>query len=122
MIQLGGFLGRIHGPLMKVCLSLMKNIIKPLTKSLLISLRLTAAASATDAAIQNSKKFHGYRYHDRTAFSTGTTALIISNEEMEYIMKIVKALEESGLVIKGTSEVVENDAKKIIKGGWYYYY
>ena len=39
-------------------------------------------------------------------------ALIISNEEMEYIMKIVKSLEESGLLIKGFSETIKNDAKE----------
>ena len=43
---------------------------------------------------------------------SGTTALIISNEEMEDIMKIVKALEESGLLMKGISETTKNEAKK----------
>ena len=41
----------------------------------------------------------------------GTTALIISNEELEDIMKIVKSLEELGLLIKGVSEKNKNDAK-----------
>ena len=49
--QSGGFLGRILGPLLKTGFALMKNIFKPLTKSVLISLRLTAAPSVTDAAI-----------------------------------------------------------------------
>ena len=40
------------------------------------------------------------------------TALIISNREMEDIMKIVKSLEESGLLIKGVSETIKNEAKK----------
>ena len=49
MIQLGGFLGRLLEPLLKTGLLLIKNIIKPLTKSILIPLRLTAAASTADA-------------------------------------------------------------------------
>ena len=49
--QSGGFLGRLLGPLLKTGLPLMKNVLKPLAKSVLIPLGLTAAASATDAAI-----------------------------------------------------------------------
>ena len=45
-------------------------------------------------------------------FSSGFTTLIISNEEMNYIMKIVKCLEESGLLIKGVSEAIKNEAKE----------
>ena len=51
MIQSGGFLGRLLGPLLKAGLLLIKNVIKPLAKSVLIPLRLTAAASATDEGI-----------------------------------------------------------------------
>ena len=51
MIQSGGFLGRLLGPLLKTGLPLMKNVIKPLAKSVLIPLGLTAAASAADAGI-----------------------------------------------------------------------
>ena len=51
MIQSGGFLDRLLGPLLKTGLPLMKNVIKPLAKSILISSGLTAAASATDAGI-----------------------------------------------------------------------
>ena len=43
-------------------------------------------------------------------FGSGTTTLIISNEEMNDIMKIVKSLEESCLLIKGVSEVIQNEA------------
>ena len=64
----------------------MKNVVKPLAKSVSISLGLTAVASGTDAAIH--KKMLG----------SGMTTLIISNEEMNYIMKIVKSLEESDLL------------------------
>ena len=51
MIQSGGFLGRLLGPLLKTRLPLISNIIKPLAKSVLIPLGLTAAASAADAGI-----------------------------------------------------------------------
>ena len=51
MIQLGRFLGRLLGPLLKTGLPLIKNVIKPLAKSVLIPLGLTAAASAADAGI-----------------------------------------------------------------------
>ena len=51
MMQSGGFLGRLLGPLLKTGLPLTKNIIKPLAKSVLISLGLFAAASAADAGI-----------------------------------------------------------------------
>ena len=51
MIQSGGFLGRLLGPLLKTGLPLIKNVIKPLAKSVLIPLGLTEAASAADAGI-----------------------------------------------------------------------
>ena len=80
---------------------LMKHVLIPLAKSVLIPLGLTAAAeSATDAAIE--KKIYG----------SGTTALIISNEEMKDVMRILKSIEESGLLIKGISEAIKNKAKE----------
>ena len=54
MIQSGGFLGRLLGPLLKTGLPLMKNVIKPLAKSVLIPLGLTAAASAADVGIHKT--------------------------------------------------------------------
>ena len=51
MIQSEGFLSRLLGPLLKTGLPLIKNVIKHLTKSVLIPLRLTAAAAAVDAEI-----------------------------------------------------------------------
>ena len=51
MIQLGGFLGRLLGALLRTGLPLMKSVIQPLAKSVLIPLELTAAASAADAGI-----------------------------------------------------------------------
>ena len=94
MIQSGGFLSRLLGPLLKAGLPLMKNVIKPLAKSVLIPLGLTATASAADAGIH--KKILGSR----------TTTLTISNDEMEDIMKLVKSLKDSGLLLKGVSETI----------------
>ena len=65
-----------------------ESVLKPLAKSISIRLRLTAVALATDAAI------------DKKMFGSGNTTLTILNEEMNYIMKIVKSFEESGLLIK----------------------
>ena len=50
-------------------------------------------------------------------YGSGTTALIISNEEMDNLMKIVESLEESGLVVKGVSETIKNEGKEQ-KGGF----
>ena len=83
MAQSGGFLGRVLGPLLKIGLPSMKNVVKPAAKSALIPLGLTAAASALDAGIH--KKILGSG-HDNTA------TLIISNDEMEDIIKIVNLL------------------------------
>ena len=104
-IQSGGFLGRLLGPLLKARLALMKNVIKPLAKSVLIPLGLTAAASAVDAGILT--KFLG----------SGTTTLIISNDEIKDIIRIVKSLEDSGLLLKGISKIIQNEAKEQ-KGGF----
>ena len=57
IVQSGGLLGRLLGPLLKTGLPLMKNVLKPLAKSVLIPLGLPVAASATDAAIH--KKMFG---------------------------------------------------------------
>ena len=91
--QPGGFLGRLLAPLLK-------TVFKTLAKSVLIPLGLTSAASATDAAIH------------KKMFVSETTTLIVSNEEINNIMKIIKSLEESGLLIKGVSETIKNEAKE----------
>ena len=101
MIQLGGFLGSLLGPSLKTGLSLITNVIKPSAKSVLIPLGLTAGASAADTRIH--KKFLG---------SGNMTALIISNDEIEDITKIVKSLEYSGLLLKGVTETVQNEVKE----------
>ena len=56
MIQSGGFLGRLLGPLLKTGLPLMKSVIKPLAKSVLIALGLTVGASAADAGIHKKSE------------------------------------------------------------------
>ena len=98
-MQSGESLGRLLGPLLNTGLLLMKNVTKPLGKSVLIPLGLTAAASAADAGIH--KKILG----------SGTTALIISNDEMENIIKIVKSFQDSGLLLKGINDTIQNEAK-----------
>ena len=77
MIQSGGFLGTLLGPLLRTGLPLMKSIIKPLAKSVLVPLGLTAAASSADGRIH--KKILGSGHNN--------TTLIISNDEMEDILK-----------------------------------
>ena len=101
MIQSGGFLGKLLGPLLKTGLPLIKNVITPLAKSVLILLGLTAAASAADAGIY--KKILG---------SGNNTTLIISNKDMDDLIKIVKSLEDSGLLLKGVTESVQNEVKE----------
>ena len=93
----------------KTGLPLMKNVLKPLAKSVLIPLGLTAAAaaSAADAAIH--KKMFGSGHPSCLALRT--TTLIISNEEINVIMRIVRSLKESGLLIKGDSKTIKNEAK-----------
>ena len=80
----------------------MKNVIKPLTKSVLIPLGLTAAALAANAGIH--KKILGSGHNN--------TILIISNDKMDDILKIVKSLENSGVLLKGVSETIQNEAKE----------
>ena len=101
MIQSGGFLCRLLDLLLKIGLSLMKSVIKPLAKGVLIPLGLTASASAADAGIH--KKILGSGHNN--------TTLIISNDEMNDILKIVKSLEDSGVLLKGASETIQHEAK-----------
>ena len=113
--QSGGFLGRLLGPLLKTGLPLMRNVLKPLAKRVSIRLGLTAAtASVTDSAIHKKMFGSGRRPSD---LASRTTTLIVSNEEMNDIMKIIKFLEEYGLLIKRVSETIKNEAKEQ-KGGF----
>ena len=100
MIQSGGFLGRLLGPLLKTGLPLISNVIKPLAKSVLIPLGLTAGASAADAGIH--KKILGLC----------NTTLMISNDELKDIIRTVKYLEDSSLLFKEVSETIQNEAKE----------
>ena len=96
ILQSGGFLGsllsELADPLMKVTIPLAKNVLAPLG--------ITATASAIDTGIQ--KKIHG----------SGTATLIILNEEMSGIMKIVQALEDSDILLKGITKTIENETKE----------
>ena len=89
LIQSGGFLGtllsKLAGPLMKVALPLAKNVLAPLG--------LTATMSTIDGSIQ--KKIHG-----------SGIKLIIEQEDMNDIMKIVKVLENSGILLKGVNKTI----------------
>ena len=76
-------------------------MIKPLAKSVLIPLGLTAAAPAADGGI-----------HKKILGSGNMTTLIISNDEIHDIIKIVKSLEDSGLLIKGVTETIQNEVKE----------
>ena len=95
LIQSGGFLGKLlsklAGPLMKVAMPLAKNVLAPLG--------LTAAVSSIDGSIQ--KRIHG-----------SGVKLIIEQEDMNYIMKIIEALENSGILLKGVSKTIENETKE----------
>ena len=96
MIQSGGFLGnllgKLTGPLMKVAMPLAKNVLAPLG--------LSAAMSAIDGSIK------------RKMLGSGATTLIISNDEMDDILKIVKSLENSGVLLKGVRETIQNEVKE----------
>ena len=98
--QSGGFLGnllsKLAGLLMKVAMPLAKNVLAPLG--------LTAAMSAIDGSIKTK------------ILGLGTTTLIISNDEMSDIIKIVKSLENSGVILKGVSETIRHEAKEQREG------
>ena len=95
LIQSGGFLGKLLsklvGSLMKVALPLAKNVLAPLG--------LTAAMFAIDGSIQ--KKIYG-----------SGVKLIIEQEDMNDIMKIIEELENSGILLKGISKTIENETKE----------
>ena len=90
-------MSKLAGPLIKVVVvSFAKNILAPL--------EITEAASPIDAGIQ--KKMHGF----------GTITLIISNKEMTGTMKIVQALEDSNILLKGVTKTIRNKTKEQIGG------
>ena len=93
---MGKLLSKLAGPLMKVAMPLAKNVLAPLG--------LTAAMSAIDGSIQN--KMCGK-----------SIKLIIEDEDMNDIMKIIKQLEKSGILLNGVSKAIENEVKEQ-KGGF----
>ena len=99
IIQSGGFLGKLlsklAGPLMKVAMPLAKNVLAPLG--------LTAAMSAIDGSIQ--KKIHG-----------SGVKLIIEQEDMNDIIEIIEALENSGILLKGVTKTIQNETKEQRRG------
>ena len=101
IIQSGGFLGKLLGPLLKTGLPLLKSVIKPLGL-----LGLTASSSAIDAGVQ--KKIYS---------GSETTTLVISNEELNDIMKIVQALQDSGTLLIGVTKAIKYETKEQ-KGGF----
>ena len=102
---LGSLLSKLAGPLMKAAVPLTKNILAPLW--------ITAAASAIDAGIQ--KKIHASGHP--LSLAPQTTTLIISNKEMNDIMKIIQALEDSNILLKGVNKTIKNETK-YQKGGF----
>ena len=106
--QSRGFLGRLLRPLLlKTGLPLIGNALKQLPKIVLIPLGLTAAPTATDVASHKKIFGSGTRLSDLASRPT----LIMSNEEMNDIMKIIKSLEDSGLLIKRVSEKLKMKQK-----------
>ena len=81
------------------------KVANPIAKNILAPLAIAAAASAIDVGIQ--KKMH----------VSGTTTLLISNKEMNGIMQIVQALEDSNVLLKEVTKTIENETKEQ-KGGF----
>ena len=111
MIQSAGFLGKLLGPLLKTGLPLIENV----GKSILIPLGLIAAASAADT--EYIKKILGSGHNHPSSSASHNTTLIISNDEIGDIIKIIKYLEDSGLLLKGVTETVQNNVREQ-KGGF----
>ena len=95
IIQSVGFLGKLlsklAGPIMKVAMLLAKNVLAPLG--------LTAAMSAIDGSIQKKIRGEGIK-------------LIIEQEDMNDIIKIIEELENSGILLKGVKRTIENKTKE----------
>ena len=102
MIQSGGFLAS----LLSILADTLMKVAAPLAKHILAELRITAAASAIDAGIKKNAKP-----------LSGTTTIIISNEEMNKIMKIIQALENFNILFKGVTKTIKNETKEQ-KGGF----
>ena len=106
------FLGRLLEPLMKVGLLLMKNVLGQLAKSMLITIRLTRPLSALDTGVHNNILGSGASGPS----GSGTRTLIISNKEMEEIMKIDKSSKDSSLLIKGFRQTIDKKQRDGLLG------
>ena len=95
LIKSGGFLGKLLSKLVSPSM----KVAMPLAKNLLALLGLTAAMSAIDGTMQ--KKIHG-----------SGVKLIIEQEDMNDIMKIIETLENSGILLKGVTKTIENETKE----------
>ena len=107
IVPWGEFLARLLRPLLKTGLYLMKNVLKPLTKSVLIPLGLTAAAAAAAAAEAGIHK---------NISGLAMTPLITSNKEMHKIIRKIRSFRISVLFIKGVSKTIKNEAKEQKRG------
>ena len=96
--HVGGFLNFLT-PLISIDLPLMKNLLIPLANSVLVPLGLKAVVSATDASIQGKSNAWGTTYK-------------ICVEEMNSIMKIVKYVQYSSLLITGACQTFKNESSK----------
>ena len=97
--QSEGYLQSLLGPLLKIGLPLIGNVLKPFAKSISIPSGLTAAVPAADAAIHKNMLW------------SGLTIFIILNKEMNDTVKVVKLLEESSVFIKDVRKAIKNKAK-----------
>ena len=77
----------------------------PLAKNVLAPLGLTAAMSAIDGSIQK-------KIHNSSAFQGAGVKLIIEQEDMNDIIKVIEALENSGILLKGVTKTIENETKE----------
>ena len=85
---------------MKVAIPLGKNVLAPLG--------ITAAASVINVGIQKKKK----EKKKKKIHGSGKTTLIVSNEEMNDVMKIVQALEDFNILLKGVTKTIKNETKE----------
>ena len=112
LLQSGGFLGKllskIAGPMIKVAMPLAKNVLAPLG--------LTAAMSAIDGGIQKEIRGEGTSSANVKERGDGIK-LMIEDEDMNDIMKTIKALEKSGILLNGFGKTIENEVKEQ-KGGF----
>ena len=103
---LGSLLSKLAGPLMKEAI--------PLAKIVLVPLGITAPASAIDVGIQKKKRRKKKKHGSGPPLTSAprTTILIIPDEEMKYIMKIIQVLEDFNILLKGVTKTIKNETKE----------